>query len=85
MISRLANFTSGSASIASTRWENRRAEPAIAPYRSGRTVSAAMEELRSHAGTQFCPTVIEAMEAIYREQPQLLGAAALRAVGDAAA
>jgi putative nucleotidyltransferase with HDIG domain len=55
------------------------------PYRSARTVSTAMEELRSHAGTQFCPTVIEAMEALYREQPQLLGAAVLRAVGEAAA
>jgi putative nucleotidyltransferase with HDIG domain len=55
------------------------------PYRSARTVSAAMEELRAHAGTQFCPTVVEAIEALYREQPQLLGAAALRAVGEAAA
>ncbi len=55
------------------------------PYRSARTVSAAMDELRAHAGTQFCPTVIEAIEALYREQPQLLGAAALRAVGEAAA
>jgi hypothetical protein len=55
------------------------------PYRSGRTVTAAMEELRRHAGTQFCPTVVEALEAIYREEPQVLGAAALRAVGGAAA
>jgi hypothetical protein len=55
------------------------------PYRSARTVSVAIEELRAHAGTQFCPTVIEAMEAVYREQPQVLGAAALRAVGEAAA
>ena len=55
------------------------------PYRSARTVSAAMEELRAHAGTQFCPKVIAALEAVYREQPGVLGAAALRAVGDAAA
>jgi putative nucleotidyltransferase with HDIG domain len=55
------------------------------PYRSARTVSAAMEELRAHAGTQFCPTVFQALEAIYREQPQLLGATVLRAVGGAAA
>jgi hypothetical protein len=44
-----------------------------------------MDELRAHTGTQFCPKVIEALEAIYREQPTLLGAATLRAVGDAAA
>jgi putative nucleotidyltransferase with HDIG domain len=55
------------------------------PYRSARTVSAAMEELRSHAGTQFCPKVIEALDAVYRAEPQILGAAALRAVGEAAA
>jgi HD-GYP domain-containing protein (c-di-GMP phosphodiesterase class II) len=55
------------------------------PYRSARTVSVAMEELRAHSGTQFCPTVIAALEALYSEQPQMLGAAALRAVGEAAA
>jgi putative nucleotidyltransferase with HDIG domain len=55
------------------------------PYRSAGTVSAAMEELRANSGTQFCPIVIEVIEALYREQPQVLGAAALRAVGDAAA
>ena len=47
------------------------------PYRSARTVPAAMEELRAHAGTQFCPKVIEALEALYREQPGVLGAATL--------
>ena len=55
------------------------------PYRSARAVAAAMEELRAHAGTQFCPKVIAALEAMYREQPGMLGAAALRAVGGAAA
>jgi HD domain-containing protein/MASE9 protein len=55
------------------------------PYRSARTVPSAMEELRAHTGTQFCPTVVNAMEALYREQPHVLGAAALRAVGEAAA
>jgi HD-GYP domain-containing protein (c-di-GMP phosphodiesterase class II) len=54
-------------------------------YRLGRSVAAAMEELRAHVGTQFCPKVIEALEAIYREQPSLLGAAGLRAINDAAA
>ena len=55
------------------------------PYRSARTISVAMDELRAHAGTQFCPQVIAALEAVYREEPTLLGAAALRAVGEAAA
>src|SRR5262249_33694829 len=54
------------------------------PYRPGRAVAGAMEELRAHAGTQFCPGVIEALEALYREEPQVLGAATLRAVGQAA-
>jgi hypothetical protein len=55
------------------------------PYRAARTTAVAMEELRAHTGTQFCPTVVNALEALYREQPQVLGAAALRAVGEAAA
>jgi HD domain-containing protein/MASE9 protein len=55
------------------------------PYRSARTVPVAMEELRAHTGTQFCPNVVNALEALYREQPQVLGAATLRAVGEAAA
>ena len=55
------------------------------PYRSSRPVAAAMDELRAHAGTQFCPKVIEALESIHREQPAVLGIAALRAVGEAAA
>jgi hypothetical protein len=55
------------------------------PYRSGRTISAALEELRANAGTQFCPSVVAALEAIYREQPQLLGGATLRAVREAVA
>ncbi len=55
------------------------------PYRGARTVTAAMEELRSSAGTQFCPVVIDALEVVYREQPEVLGAASLRVVGEAAA
>jgi HD-GYP domain-containing protein (c-di-GMP phosphodiesterase class II) len=43
------------------------------PYRPARTVGEAMEELRSHAGTQFCPKVIATLEEIYRELPKLLG------------
>ena len=55
------------------------------PYRSARAVTAAMDELRAHSGTQFCPKVIAALDALYREEPSLLGAATLRAVGEAAA
>jgi putative nucleotidyltransferase with HDIG domain len=50
------------------------------PYRRGRGIGAAFDELRAHTGTQFCPRVIEALEALYREEPSLLGAGDLRAV-----
>ena len=43
-------------------------------YRLGRTVDEAMDEIRRHAGTQFCPVVVEALEAVYREEPAVLGA-----------
>jgi HD-GYP domain-containing protein (c-di-GMP phosphodiesterase class II) len=42
------------------------------PYRSGRTAEAALEEVRAHTGTQFCPRVVEALEQLYREEPELL-------------
>ena len=32
------------------------------PYRRALTVSAARAELRRHAGTQFCPIVVAALE-----------------------
>jgi diguanylate cyclase (GGDEF)-like protein len=35
------------------------------PYRPGRPVSEALVELRAHAGTQFCPTVVAALENLY--------------------
>jgi putative nucleotidyltransferase with HDIG domain len=54
------------------------------PYRSGRSVIDALGELHLHAGTQFCPRVVEALEAVYVERPQLLGAGRLRAVRDVA-
>jgi HD-GYP domain-containing protein (c-di-GMP phosphodiesterase class II) len=55
------------------------------PYRPARPLGAALDELRAHTGTQFCPKVIAALEAVYRDQPALLGAATIRAVGEAAA
>jgi response regulator RpfG family c-di-GMP phosphodiesterase len=51
------------------------------PYRKGRSLEAAMAELRANAGRQFCPTVIQALEEVYREEPQALGAPDLRIVG----
>jgi putative nucleotidyltransferase with HDIG domain len=50
------------------------------PYRPGRPISAAFEELRKHAGTQFCPRVMKALEALLREEPVVLGTVELRAV-----
>ncbi len=51
------------------------------PYRRARPAGAALEELRAHAGTQFCPRVLGAMEQLWREQPQILTGERLRAVG----
>jgi putative nucleotidyltransferase with HDIG domain len=45
------------------------------PYRLGRSIPDALDELRAHAGTQFCPVVIAAMERLYREEPAVLGLA----------
>jgi putative nucleotidyltransferase with HDIG domain len=50
------------------------------PYRSGRHIEAAVQELHDHAGTQFCAKVVAALEEIYREEPHVLGAGKLRAV-----
>ncbi len=51
-------------------------------YRKGKRISAALEELRANAGTQFCPVVVATLERIWREEPQLLhaGPQAARAV-----
>jgi diguanylate cyclase (GGDEF)-like protein len=53
------------------------------PYRPGRPVAEAMEELRAHVGTQFCPIVLGALECLWRDQPETLNGATtrLRAVG----
>jgi HD-GYP domain-containing protein (c-di-GMP phosphodiesterase class II) len=36
------------------------------PHRPARPVSEALEELRANAGTQFCPTVLAALESLLR-------------------
>jgi putative nucleotidyltransferase with HDIG domain len=53
------------------------------PYRRGRRVREAVEELREHTGSQFCPTVIEALELLYREEPHVLAGGKLRAISAA--
>ena len=45
------------------------------PYRPGRSISAALAELRRHMGTQFCPTVVEVLERVCQEDPSVLGLA----------
>jgi diguanylate cyclase (GGDEF)-like protein len=44
------------------------------PHRPARPVAEALEELRANAGTQFCPTVLAALEALLGEQPGRLPA-----------
>jgi HD-GYP domain-containing protein (c-di-GMP phosphodiesterase class II) len=41
------------------------------PYRRARSVPEAMAEIREHAGTQFCPAVVGALEALYGSQPHM--------------
>jgi len=55
------------------------------PYRSARSVAAALDEIRAHSGTQFCPRCVAALEHVYREEPQVLGLGALRVVSSGAA
>jgi hypothetical protein len=41
------------------------------PYRDALTLDATLAEVRKHAGTQFCPVVVAALEASCRRRPQL--------------
>jgi HD-GYP domain-containing protein (c-di-GMP phosphodiesterase class II) len=50
------------------------------PYRRARPIPAALEEIRAHSGTQFCPTVVSALEDLWREHPEVLGAGRLQVV-----
>jgi diguanylate cyclase (GGDEF)-like protein len=43
-------------------------------YRPARGLVEAMDELRTNSGTQFCPRVLETLDAVYREAPHALGA-----------
>jgi diguanylate cyclase (GGDEF)-like protein len=53
------------------------------PYRRARLIPDVIEELRANVGTQFCPIVVGALEQIWFEQPETLGASTppLRAAG----
>lgn len=42
------------------------------PYRPRRSIPEALEELRANAGTQFCATVIAALELIWHDNPDAL-------------
>jgi HD-GYP domain-containing protein (c-di-GMP phosphodiesterase class II) len=41
------------------------------PYRPARPMLAALAEIRAHAGTQFCPKVVKALEEMWRREPKL--------------
>ena len=49
-------------------------------YRDGRPVASALVEVRRHAGTQFCPRVVAALDAVARETPNVLIRAPLASV-----
>jgi hypothetical protein len=44
------------------------------PYRAARPILGALAEIRAHAGTQFCPRVVAALEELWRAQPGLFSA-----------
>src|SRR5215210_7581686 len=54
------------------------------PYRPARSLDEALAEITAHTGTQFCPLVVTALEQLYRDRPELLGAPRLHAVRDVA-
>ena len=35
-------------------------------------VALALDEIRAHAGTQFCDRIVTELEALYREEPEAL-------------
>jgi HD-GYP domain-containing protein (c-di-GMP phosphodiesterase class II) len=41
---------------------------------------AAMQEIREHTGSQFCPTAVRALEDVFHSEPHVLGAGYLRVV-----
>ena len=53
------------------------------PYRRARHLLAALQEVRENSGSQFCPTVVAALERVFREEPHVFGVGYLRAVASA--
>jgi HD-GYP domain-containing protein (c-di-GMP phosphodiesterase class II) len=51
-------------------------------YRPARHLAAAMQEIREHTGSQFCPAVVAALEEVFYSEPHVLGAGYLRAVAN---
>jgi putative nucleotidyltransferase with HDIG domain len=49
-------------------------------YRPARHLMAAMQEIREHTGSQFCPTAVRALEDVFHSEPHVLGAGYLRVV-----
>jgi putative nucleotidyltransferase with HDIG domain len=50
------------------------------PYRAQRPTRDALEEISAHAGTQFCPHVVAALQDVFRERPELFSGPDLRVV-----
>jgi hypothetical protein len=44
------------------------------PYRPARSMLAALAEIREHSGTQFCPSVVAALEELWRKEPGVFAA-----------
>jgi HD-GYP domain-containing protein (c-di-GMP phosphodiesterase class II) len=50
------------------------------PYRRARRPKAAIDEIVANSGTQFCPRVVDALKAISRDEPAILGEVSLTVV-----
>ncbi len=50
------------------------------PYRAARPILGAFAEIRAHTGTQFCPNVVVALEELWRKEPGVFGAEAVKPV-----
>jgi hypothetical protein len=49
-------------------------------YRAARPFLGALAEIRAHTGTQFCPRVVAALEELWRKEPGVFGAEAVKSV-----
>ena len=50
------------------------------PYRAARPMLGALAEIRAHAGTQFCPRVVAALEELWRKEPDVFVAEPVKPV-----